>query len=309
MNSKLRLVTHHLLSVVGASLLVLNMAQAQTEQYNGPIIDMHWHGYSQEEYSKRNGGTTNPANGTKSPTNNQAHQQALIDLMDQYQIEYAMLSATLEGHAAWEGLDKRIIPGFEDDYFPEIEKFEQLIKEGTIQVFGELQAVYHGTSLADSIYAPYLTLCEQYDIPVAVHTGTSRPGLASSCCPNYRIPKGSPYELEEVLIRYPNLRLYMMHAGAEFNRDAIMLMYQYRQVYADLGALLWIEPLTQQFAIEFLQLAKTAGFLDRVMFGSDPMTWPEAIPQSIEFLNSLAFLTKAEKEMIFYTNAKNFLKQ
>ena len=48
-------------------------------------------------------------------------------------------------------------------------------------------------------------------------------------------------------------------------------------------------------------------FLDRVMFGSDQMVWPEAITSSINFLNALDFLTKEEKQKIFYDNAKTFL--
>ena len=41
--------------------------------------------------------------------------------------------------------------------------------------------------------------------------------------------------------------------------------------------------------------------------GSDQMIWPGAITSSIEFLNALDFLSKEEKEMILYKNAKSFL--
>jgi len=37
------------------------------------------------------------------------------------------------------------------------------------------------------------------------------------------------------------------------------------------------------------------------------MVWPDAITNSIEFLNDLDFLTKEEKEMIFNKNTKKFL--
>lgn len=43
------------------------------------------------------------------------------------------------------------------------------------------------------------------------------------------------------------------------------------------------------------------------MFGSDKMVWPDAITNLIDFLNDLDFLTKKEKEKIFYKNAKKFL--
>lgn len=44
------------------------------------------------------------------------------------------------------------------------------------------------------------------------------------------------------------------------------------------------------------------------MFGSDQMVWPDATSKSIEFLNSLDFLSEKEKKMILYDNAKKFLK-
>jgi predicted TIM-barrel fold metal-dependent hydrolase len=65
--------------------------------------------------------------------------------------------------------------------------------------------------------------------------------------------------------------------------------------------------MTKDFAVKFLKSAKEYGFLDRVMFGSDQMVWPEAITSSINFLNALDFLTKDEKQKIFYDNAKRFL--
>ena len=43
------------------------------------------------------------------------------------------------------------------------------------------------------------------------------------------------------------------------------------------------------------------------MFGSDQMTWPYAIEKSVQFLNSLEFLTMKDKEDILYNNALKFL--
>jgi len=60
--------------------------------------------------------------------------------------------------------------------------------------------------------------------------------------------------------------------------------------------------------MEFLETIKHAGYLDRVMFGSDQMKRPYAIEKSIDFLNNLELLTAEEKEGIFYGNASRFLK-
>jgi len=72
--------------------------------------------------------------------------------------------------------------------------------------------------------------------------------------------------------------------------------------------LLWVEPNAQRYAREFLQHAKEAGYLNRVMYGTDQMVWPHAIKKSIDYLNSLSFLTAKDKEDIFYNNAKRFLR-
>jgi predicted TIM-barrel fold metal-dependent hydrolase len=84
-------------------------------------------------------------------------------------------------------------------------------------------------------------------------------------------------------------------------------MAYYRQLYTDIAVMLWVEPNTQRSIKEFLKNAKHAGYLDRVMFGSDQMIWPDAIERSIRFLNSLPFLTAKDKENILYNNAAKFL--
>jgi uncharacterized protein len=82
---------------------------------------------------------------------------------------------------------------------------------------------------------------------------------------------------------------------------------QYPQLYVDLGVLLWLHPMEKDYAVRFLKNAKKYEVLNRVMFGSDQMVWPQAISSSIEYLNSLGFLTDKEKRMILFDNAKEFL--
>jgi len=38
------------------------------------------------------------------------------------------------------------------------------------------------------------------------------------------------------------------------------------------------------------------------------MVWPGALSKSVEFLNAQSYLSDKEKRMIFYENAKTFLK-
>ena len=130
---------------------------------------------------------------------------------------------------------------------------------------------------------------------------------ANPLWPGYRIKFGDPFLIEDVLVKYPKLKLYLMHAGENFYENTLRMMDGYPNLYADLGVEMWLHPMTKDFAVKFLKSAKEYRVLDRVMFGSDQMVWPEAITSSINFLNALSFLTKKEKKMIFYKNAKKFL--
>ena len=73
--------------------------------------------------------------------------------------------------------DKRFIPGYQDyqENLIPVKQFEEYVIAGKIKVFGEIMAVYKGKTLADSMYQPYLAICEKYGIPVAYHSGGSFP--------------------------------------------------------------------------------------------------------------------------------------
>ncbi|SMG52492.1 hypothetical protein SAMN05661096_03942 [Marivirga sericea] len=283
-------------------------AEAQTR-----IIDMHVHSYSDSDFGEREPATDHY--GMKGSTNAEEHRLETFKFFEQYNIMKAMVSGNPESVATWAEKDNsdRVIKGIlqfaPDSYDMDTIRFEQMIKDGELEIFGELGPYYSGTTLSDPEWQPYLRICEKYDIPVAVHTGGGDPGGTYSWAPKARLKLGDPYLIEDVLVNYQKLRIYLMHAGGEdWPEHAIRLMAYYPQLYTDLGVMLWVEPNTQRYIIEFLKNIKHAGYLDRVMFGSDQMIWPYAIGKSIDFLNSLDFLTEEDKEGIFYSNAARFLK-
>jgi uncharacterized protein len=107
-------------------------------------------------------------------------------------------------------------------------------------------------------------------------------------------------------VKYPDLRIYLMHAGGHFYERAAMMMVQYPDLYVDIAVLNWV-PDAGNFLVPFLKRAKDYGVLDSMMFGSDQMVWPEAIEMAIENIQKLDFLTYEEKKGIFYDNAARFL--
>lgn len=283
-------------------------AQSQTK-----IIDMHIHSYTDSDFGEREPAIDHY--GIKGCKNAEVHRAATFAAFKKLNIVKAVVSGNPQSVENWVLKDSNhiVIRGIlmftPNDYGMDTAKFEQMIKDKQIEIFGETAPYYGGTTLSDSIWQPYLRICEKYDIPVAVHTGGGDPGGTYSWSPKARLKLADPYLIEDVLVKYPKLRIYMMHAGGEdWPEHAIRLMSYYPQLYTDLAVMLWVEPNTQRYIKEFLRNIKEAGYLDRVMFGSDQMIWPYAIEKSIRFLNSLTFLTKKDKEDILYNNAARFLR-
>ena len=277
------------------------------------VIDMHVHSYSNGDFGERE-----PASdfyGNKGSRDAETHRIATFTAFKKCNIMKAVVSGNPESVENWVAKDSSlgVIRGIlmfaPTDYGMDSVKLEQMIREKKIEVFGEIAPYYNGTTLSDSSWQPYLRICEKYDIPVAVHTGGGDPGGTYSWSPKARLRLGDPYLIEDVLVRYPKLRIYLMHnGGEEWHEHALRLMAYYPQLYTDIAVMLWVEPNTQRTVTEFLKNAKQAGYLNRIMFGSDQMIWPYAIEKSIRFLNGLTFLSKKEKEDIFYNNAVKFLK-
>lgn len=276
------------------------------QQKSQPIIDMHLHSYDEANYF------VIPDNyGTISPPSAEAHFDATYEIMRRRKIVLGVVSNTASSEEAWlaKDEDKRFIRGFSflgpEEWTPE--SFEKLAKDGKIDVFGEIGAYYRGMTLADPFFDPYLKICEEYGIPVALHTGGGPRQVTYRGSPKARLTMGNPLLIEDVLVKYPKLRIYLMHSGEIFYHEALRLMLSYPQVYSDLGVVLWVHPMPKYYGREFVRLAKEFGMLDRVMFGSDQMVWPHAIDLSLEQLDSFDFLSEKEKRDILYNNAARFL--
>ena len=274
-----------------------------------PIIDMHLHafGLGDGEAPPPNPVTKKPSGATTTTEIREASLAAL----KRYNIVKAVTSGSIETVTAWrEAAPDRVIPAAyvgTDNPFPDLGKLRADFQAGRVKVLGELGLQYMGLFPADPQLEPYFALAEELDIPVGIHTGLAARGTPyNPCCPNFRVTLGNPILLEEVLIRHPRLRVYLMHAGAPFLEETKAIMGVYPQVYADLGVIDWVIPREEFHNI--LQALMRAGFGKRLMFGSDQMVWPEAIGMAIEGIESAAFLSEEQKRDIFYNNAARFLK-
>lgn len=276
-------------------------------RYSGPIIDMHLHAYADDALEQP---IPNPATGEISVDNATEHRRQTIAMLEKHNIVLAVIDGRTPAVVdAWEqdraGGIIRGLRFFNPEKDPDVDRFEQWVKAGTIELFGEVGTTYAGYSPSDPVLDPYWEICEQYDIPVAIHTGGSFPGIHLSN-PQFRLRYGDPFLVEDILVNYPDLSVYLMHAGGHFYERAAMLMVQYPNLYVDIAVLNWV-PEASHFLKPFLKLAKAYDVLDRVMYGSDQMRWPEAMDTAIQNIQSIDFLTQAEKRGIFYGNAARFL--
>ena len=189
----------------------------------------------------------------------------------------------------------------------EIERAGIPVPGETILQVARQQGIHTIPTLCDDPQLePYLALAEHFDIPVALHTGAGPPRAPYEGAPKSRVTLGNPLLLEEVLVRHPKLRVYLMHAGEPWFEGTVAIMTTYPQVYADIGVLDWAYP--PDVFYEYLQRLIRRGLGKQLMFGSDQMVWPEMIGRAIATVESAPGLTESQKRDIFYNNAARFLR-
>ncbi|MCX6327922.1 MAG: amidohydrolase family protein, partial [Bacteroidia bacterium] len=231
-----------LLFVYGfVEILCLISCQTATNK-NLPIIDMHMHSYPVEYMGDSN--IPNPVTGRPSgAASDEELMLATLSEMRRYNIVKGVTSGPLDVVYRWKIEEpKRLIGGVYFDEvtsLPDVEQLRQQFMSGRLGVLGELVAQHVGLSLNDSLFDPYLTLAEELDIPVGVHTGLGPEGTPYICCPKFRVTYGNPILLEEVLVKHPKLRLYIMHGGWPYLEETKAIMSVYPQVYADLATINW----------------------------------------------------------------------
>jgi len=228
-----------------------------------------------------------------------------LAVMDRYNVVLAATSGPLEHVQRYRrAAPNRIRPGLNTPVanLPTPDSLRELIRKGEIAILGEIAPQVEGISPDDEALEPYFALAEELDIPLAIHVLSGPHYLA----PRNRATLNNPLLLEKMLIRHPELRVYVMHAGWPMLSEMISLLFFYPQVYVDVAAIDWMLP-RKEFH-RYLRSLVEAGFGKRVMFGSDASMWPQTISIGIEAIDSADFLTEAQKRDILYNNAARFLR-
>lgn len=234
--------------------------------------------------------------------------------VEKYNI-YGVISGPPDRVADWKSAaPQRIMSGLEfrvgdnislgDRY--SVEEIEALHKQGKLDVLMEVITQYEGVLPTDPRMEPYWALAEKLDIPVGIHIGTGPPGAPYLGFQHYRGKMHSPLTIEDVLIKHPKLRVYIVHAGYPMIDDLIAAMYVHPQLHIDIGVITYILP-KEEFR-RYLHRIIQAGFGERIMFGSDQMVWPETIGLSIGIIKEDPHLTATQKRDILFNNAARFLR-
>jgi predicted TIM-barrel fold metal-dependent hydrolase len=181
--------------------------------------------------------------GLRAPVTQQDYEERTLTLLEEYDV-LAVASGPIELVRKWKAASPdRIIPGlfFRHPSEYEVERVRDLVVEGEISVLGEIVAQSEGLAPGDPLLEPYFALAEELDIPVALHMGMG--GIdPHKRYPRYRSALSDPLLLEEVLLRHPNLRIYVMHAGWPMLDEMVHLMWSHSKVYVDTGVIDWVIP-------------------------------------------------------------------
>lgn len=244
-----------------------------------------------------------------SPRTDQELMTQTIDVVNRRNI-YGVLSGTPERVAAWmKAAPGRFVPGFEFRLGPDapsLDRLRALHADGALAVLAEISNQYAGIMPDDPRMEPYWALLEELDIPAGIHVGTGPPGVIYLGASGYRARMHSALTLEEVLVRHPKLRVYIMHAGFPMLDDLLAVLYAHPQVHVDVGVIVFTQPRPAFY--RYLRGIVEGGFGSRVMFGSDQMVWPGVIERSIAVIEEAPFLSPAQKRAILYDNAARFLR-
>lgn len=272
------------------------------------VIDMHMHAMATD--ARWTARVANPVTGQAMvATDENTHREATFAAMKRTHIVKAMVSGDYEAVLRWkQAAPDRVIVGYSfDDPAPvDLDFLRKEKAAGRLDAIGEVGSQYEGIAPNDPRLEPFYALAEELDLPFALHMHPGPPGAAYIGFPKIRPALGDPLLLEDVLVRHPRLRLYVMHAGWPFLENMIALLNAYPQVYVDVGVIDWTKP-RKEFD-RYLRGLVEAGYGRRIMFGSDQMVWPEAIEMAVAAIQSADYLTAKQKGDIFFHNAARFLR-
>lgn len=310
----------------GQCLIQDAIAQTSTALRLQPVIDMHMHVYSEKSFVNFGNVFLGPPADNKNDVVSMKASRGWTDHLREIASEMNKNNVVL-GYASG---DFQVLDYIKENYpgrffpsaqiWPTRESFSdpgytgelrRRLKNKEILGLGEVLNFYTGIAPNDPVMDTIYRMAQEYDVPVCMHFAPGPTGIQQwgELFRPARYRYSNPLLLEDVLVRYPKLRISLMHAGVPaFTEETFAMFYMFPNVYADIG---YLPEWSFYFRASLENLLKKAveyGFTDRIMFGSDEMWWPSAISIGVEFIKNADYLTEKQKEDILYNNAARFLR-
>jgi predicted TIM-barrel fold metal-dependent hydrolase len=137
-------------------------------------------------------------------------------------------------------------------------------------------------------------------LPVMIHQGDT---LAKGGLVKF----ARPVEVDEVAVRWPDVRFVICHLGNPWVEETAELVYKNSNVWTDCSGLLakpsapYFREMFERARTRLAQLVATVGDADRVLYGSD---WPlESIATAVELVETLPIHAE-DRERILGENAR-----
>jgi predicted TIM-barrel fold metal-dependent hydrolase len=185
-----------------------------------------------------------------------------------------------------------------------VEELERCVRELGFKGCGEFGYM----DLLDEGCFPIYEKCIELDVPILIHTGFTGPTAP--------LKYGSPLPLDEVAMKYRDLKIIAAHCGFPWYMELASVVGRRPNVYVDVSAL-GVAGLPNLIRMQVIFTFLNLG-VDRILFGSDfPVVRPSQYALQVRKMRpsllmrrlmGLPRLTRADTEKIMGGNAARLLK-
>ena len=143
----------------------------------------------------------------------------------------------------------------------------------------KMAPIYGGWDPVDPRALKIFARAEELGLPIMFHQGTTYPRKAP-------LKYANPVLLEDIALRFPDLKMIIAHIGHPWEAEAIVLIRKQPNVFADISALFY-RPWQYYNS---LRLAVEYGVADKLLFGTDyPIT---TFDESVKGLHDIVKLSQ-----------------
>jgi uncharacterized protein len=182
-----------------------------------------------------------------------------------------------------------------------IEELERCVKVLGLKGL-KLGPVYQHFDPMDRAHWPLFRKCQDLQIPVIWHQGTTFPTMA-------RLKWALPLQLEDIAMDFPDLRMIIAHLGHPWEADVVALIRKCPNVYADVSACHYRPWRYWQAMVSAMEYGVTHKLLLASDFPSGTITnvinGLRNVNKPVEGTN-LPFIPKEVQDQIIYENWKAF---